>query len=109
MPARYRLELSPQQREELTHARDHHALPSVRPKAAALLKIADGWPISRVAQSGLLKPVSRHRVKAWITSYQQEGLAGLLVHPGRGRKPVFSPCLRRSGPVRRRPARAAAP
>ncbi len=37
MPAAYQLTLRGEQLEELTQARDHHPLPYVRMKAAALL------------------------------------------------------------------------
>jgi hypothetical protein len=92
MPAAYQLILTPEQAAELRQARDHHALPYVRVKAAALLKIAAGASIREVAAHGLLKAVRWETVKDWIRRYQQEGLAGLLVHRGRGRKPAFSPC-----------------
>ena len=91
MPARYQLVLSEQQRQELTWVRDHHPLAYMRVKAAALLKVADGQPISQVAQSALLKPVDRHTIKDWIVRYQRDGLDGWKVQAGRGRKPVFSP------------------
>jgi transposase len=93
MPARYQLVLSEQQRQELTWVRDHHAVAYMRVKAAALLKVADGQSISQVARSGLLKPVDRHTLKDWIVRYLHEGLDGWKVQAGRGRKPVFSPCL----------------
>lgn len=94
MPARYALVLSEEQIKELTRTRDHHPVAYLRVKAAALLKVACGEAISHVATHGLLKPVDRHTIKDWITRYQQEGLAGLKVQIGRGRKPVFSPSLR---------------
>ena len=93
MPARYQLVLSQEQRQELTRTRDHHPVAHLRVKAAALLKVADGQSISQVARSGLLKPVDRHSIKDWIVRYQRDGLDGWKVQAGRGRKPVFSPCL----------------
>jgi len=105
MPARYQLVLSQEQVQELTRTRDHHAVAHLRVKAAALLKVAQGEAISRVAKSGLLKPVDRHTIKDWITRYQQDGLAGWKVQAGRGRKPVFSPSLRRRRTRGRRCAR----
>lgn len=94
MPPRYHLELSEMQAKELTQTRDHHPLAYLRVKAAALLKVAQGEAISQVARQGLLKPVDRHTIKDWIIRYQQEGLTGLKVQTGRGRKPVFFPSLR---------------
>jgi hypothetical protein len=40
------------QRGELLQVRDHDPLPYMRTKAAAILKVADGWPIRRIAASG---------------------------------------------------------
>jgi hypothetical protein len=109
MPTRYQLVLSEEQVKELTWTRDHHAVAYLRVKAAALLKVAQGESVSQVACSGLLKPVDRHTIKDWIIRYQQDGLSGLKVQTGRGRKPVFSPSLRRRRPGGRRPARDLAP
>ena len=109
MPARYHLVLSEEQVKELTWTRDHHPVAYLRLKAAALLKVAQGEAISQVARSGLLKPVDRHTIKDWIIRYQQDGLSGLQVQTGRGRKPVFSPSLRRRRTGSRRPARNLAP
>ncbi len=109
MPARYQLVLSEEQVKELTWTRDHHPVAHLRVKAAAVLKVAQGEAISQVARSGLLKPVDRHTIKGWITRYQQEGLSGWKVQAGRGRKPAFSPSLRRRRGGGRRRARDLAP
>ncbi len=84
--------LSPAQVQELEQVRDHHSLAYVRVKAAGILKVRQGQSMRQVAKSGLLKSVRRETVKAWIVRYQHDGVAGLLVQPGRGRKPAFSPC-----------------
>jgi hypothetical protein len=55
------------------------------------LKVAAGWPICRVAASGLKSPYHEDTVRSWLNRYEQEGLAGLRVKQGRGRKPVFFP------------------
>ena len=90
------LTLTARQRRTLTRARDHHRTPHVREKAAALLKVADGWTLQDVARHGLLKPRSRNTVTAWLDRFEARGVAGLKVKAGRGRKPAFSP--RRPGP-----------
>lgn len=91
MPKRRTLQLSPEERDELVHARDHHQKPYMREKAAALIKIADGLSPHHVARDGLLKPRDPDTVYAWIETFEQEGIDGLLVADGRGRKPAFSP------------------
>ena len=77
--------------QELEQIRDHHPKAYMRVKAAGILKVWQGASRRQVAKSGLLKPVRRETVQAWILRYQHAGVDGLLVQPGRGRKPAFSP------------------
>ena len=91
MPKPLTVTLTPEQRNELERVRDRHKKPYVRERAAAILKIADGMSGRQVALNGLLKRRKTDTVYAWVRRYQTEGLTGLLVKPGRGRKPAFSP------------------
>jgi hypothetical protein len=91
MGRRPRFTLTARQRRSLVRVRDHHPTPHFREKAAALLKVADGWELQDVAAYGLLKPRSRNTVASWLDRYQARGLAGLGVAKGRGRKPAFFP------------------
>jgi transposase len=91
MPRRIRVTLTETQRQELVKARNSHTKPYVRERAAAILKVADGTPVSHVAEHGLLKRREPETVAGWIRRYEQEGLKGLEVRPGAGRKPAFSP------------------
>lgn len=100
------LGLTSRQRRTLLRIRDHHRKSYLREKAAALLKIADGWTITQVACFGLLKPRSRNTVTAWLDRFQARGLAGLKIQSGRGRKPAFFP-LRAEPDTRPHPAAAA--
>jgi transposase len=84
--------LSAEQSQELSRARDHHQKSYVRVKCAAILKVASGLSVRQVALHGLLKPVAEETVSDWIRRYQAQGLSGLLVQAGRGRKPAFSHC-----------------
>jgi hypothetical protein len=98
MAQAFSLALPPAQVQELEQVRDHHPLAYVRVKAAGILKVRQGQSLRQVAQSGVLKPVRRETVKAWVVRYQHEGLAGFVVKSGRGRKPAFSPSApRRTG------------
>lgn len=83
---------SAQQRAQLEHACRHHAKAYVREKCAALLKLEQGRACNEVAQQALLTRHSPDTLTDWMRCYQREGLDGLVVHPGRGRKPAFSPC-----------------
>jgi len=96
MPRR-QLVLSATERQDLVKLRDHAGQPYLRERAAAWLKIADGRPAAWVARYGLLRPRRPDTVYAWLDRYQATGGAGLKVHPGRGRKPAFSPGTLDSG------------
>jgi transposase len=91
MPAALVVKLTPDQRAELVDVRDHHPKPYMRERCAAILKIADGMSGLQVARHGLLKPRCPEAIYAWVHRYLAEGLSGLLVRKGRGRKPAFSP------------------
>lgn len=108
MPDPLKLELTAEQRAELEQVRDHHPKPYVRERAAALLKIADGQTAGQVARQGLLKERYKRTVKKWLKRYQSDGLGGLMIRGGRGRKPAFSPEASnpRSGQRRLAPHRA---
>lgn len=92
MPKRIRLELSEREQEALERWRRNPPRPYLRDRAIALLRVAAGEPLMKVGPS-LRTPVHRVTVAAWVERYQAEGLAGLKVKPGRGRKAAFSPSL----------------
>ena len=94
MPTAYQLLLTQEQEAELVRARDHAPQPYLRERAAVLLKIAAGQSIRRAAATGGLKPHHRDSVCGWVARYQTEGLVGLLVRKGRGRKPASFPRAR---------------
>lgn len=91
MPGKLKMVLTETQREELERMRDHHARPYVRERAAAILKIAAGQSGRQVALQGLLRVRVEQTVYDWFHRYETQGIPGLLVQPGRGRKPAFSP------------------
>lgn len=71
--------------------RDHAAKPYLRERAAAMLKIADGQSPHAVSQHGLLRQRKPDTVYAWLNRYQAEGIEGLYIRDGRGRKPAYEP------------------
>ena len=79
------------QRPELEKIRDHHPKAYMRERAAAVLKIADHSSGRDVALHGLLKRRCPDSIYDWVKAYRTKGAAGLLIKPGRGRKPAFSP------------------
>jgi transposase len=91
MPAPLTFTLTSEQQHELEAIRDRHAQAYVRERAAALLKIAGGQSAHHVARTGLLKPRDPDSVYGWLRRYQAEGVSGLLIRPGRGRKRKYFP------------------
>ena len=95
MPAQRELLLTDEERQALLRLRDTDPKPYRRERAAALLKVASGTPAAQIARSGLLRRRKPDTVYAWLDRFQEAGIAGLTLRPGRGRKPAFSPSLRR--------------
>ncbi len=91
MPNPLEIHLSDEQRSELEWARDHDPRPYLREHAAAILKVAAGQSGRQTALQGLLKARWPDTIYRWVERYQTEGLKGLEVKPGRGRKPSFFP------------------
>jgi hypothetical protein len=92
------LKLTQEQQQQLERIRDRDPKPYLRERAAALLQIAAGASVYGVASQGLLKAHDHETIAEWRRRYQKDGLKGLLIQAGRGRKPAFSP----SAPRRRR-------
>lgn len=97
MPKRRYLELTEMQRAELQQVRDRHAKAHMREKAAVLVKIADGLSPHQAAAGGGLKAHQPKSIYNWLNRYERDGIAGLEIGPGRGRKPAFSPSLPERG------------
>lgn len=91
MPKTIRISLTISQKADLEQVRDHALKPYLRERAAAILKVAAGATITQVAASGLLKGRKHETVRDWLTRYQEQGVAGLTLRAGRGRKSAFSP------------------
>jgi hypothetical protein len=85
------IELTDEQRAELEQLRDHDPRPYIREHAAIVLKVAAGWSGRQTAFQGLLRPRWPDTIYHVIARYQANGVKGLEVKPGRGRKPAFSP------------------
>jgi hypothetical protein len=94
MPQPLKIELTEEQRQELEAIRDHAELPYLRERAAAILKIADGHSGLQTARHLLNRAHWQDTVYEWVKRYQAEGLEGLKIRSGRGRKPAFSPSAR---------------
>jgi transposase len=87
----HKISLTSEQKHELENLLLHHDKPYIREKAAAILKVAQGQSGVHVAKEGLLKKRRKNTVYDWIYRYQSEGIAGLFIKKGRGRKASFFP------------------
>lgn len=90
MPKRYYIELSEEEREQLERWTRNPPRPYLRYRARAILRVAAGEPICKVAPSLRIR-VHRNTVSEWVRRFLAEGIEGLKIRPGRGRKPAFSP------------------
>jgi hypothetical protein len=97
MPQPLKLELSEAQRRELETVRDHHELPYLRERAAAILKVAEGHSGYQTARNLLNRAHWQDTIYEWVKRYQAAGVEGLKIRSGRGRKPAFSPSVPRRG------------
>jgi Helix-turn-helix domain len=77
------------QREQLERMARSDPKPYRRERAAAILKVAGGQVAYRVAREGLLRRRDPDTVYGWLDRFELEGVAGLTIAPGRGRKPAF--------------------
>jgi|SRR5262245_15570155 len=85
--------LTPEQQQALLQLRDHAPKPYLRERAAAILKLAEGHSALQVGRHLLLRPRRRDTVYGWLQRFRSEGVAGLQIRAGRGRKPAFSPSV----------------
>lgn len=90
MPKRIRIDLSEAERAQLERWTKSPPRSYLRYRAQAILQIAEGKPVYQIARQLKLR-VHRTTVSIWAQRYLAEGLSGLKVKPGRGRKAGFSP------------------
>jgi transposase len=77
----------PSSRPVLKGLTKHDPDPRVRRRAHALLLVAEGQPLIRVAH---LFQTAPHRIRAWRTPFLARGRVGLVDAPRRGRPPKLS-------------------
>lgn len=97
MPKPLTLTLKPDEHSLLQKLVYSHPKAYLRQRAAALLKIAEGHSVNKVARHLLLRRFRQETVSSWLKRFQDEGFDGLLIKAGRGRKPAFQPQFATSG------------
>jgi hypothetical protein len=93
MPKRLIPQVTNEQKTVLEDLLHHSPKPYLRERASAILKLAQTQTASEIAASGLLRKRHRETVATWFHRFQSEGIKGLEIRAGRGRKPAFSPSL----------------
>jgi transposase len=83
-----RMQLTQAQRGALEAAARRGQPGYVRTKALALLNLAEERTVREVAS---IFRISRQTIYSWARRWRTEGLAGLVVHVGRGRPPRADP------------------
>src|SRR5436190_1697765 len=114
MPRTCTLVLTPRQRRALARVRDRSPAAHLREKAAALLKVADGWRVRDVARLGPLRLLAG--AVGWLAALTPAGVHRLLARLGltyrRGQEHLRSPdpeyeaklaAVRRAAAAARRP------
>jgi transposase len=92
------MEITGDQRRELEKAARCGKPPYIRRKALALANLADGRSVREVSR---VLRISRPSLYLWQSRYLSEGLGGLTVRRGRGRRPradlgQLEQCVRQS-------------
>src|SRR6476660_4098652 len=106
MASQRTLRLKTREQRELEHYRDHDARPYVRERCSALLRIAAWETPHAVARQGVLKPRDPDTLYSWLQVYEEEGVAGLVVHQqGGDRRRVLRGSRGREGGTGGDPAR----
>lgn len=91
MPKRLIPQMTNEQKTELEDVLCHSTKPYLRERASAILKLAQAQTVSDIAASGLLRKRHRETVSDWFYRFQSDGIKGLEIKAGRGRKPAFFP------------------
>lgn len=96
---KYHLQITEAERASLNRWLKNPPKPYLRERARAILLVADGQEGQAVAKH-LRVRVHRTTIGEWIKRFQAEGVAGLKIKTGRGRKPIFFPSAHRAGASR---------
>lgn len=99
MPKRYVIELSEEERAKLESWMKNPPKPHFRQRARAILLVADGEPLYKVAEHSRIRK-DRKTVQRWVQRYLREGIEGLKTKKGQGRKGAFSPSEQRGSQSR---------
>lgn len=81
------IKLTDSERSTLEEGYKYHAKFHVRQRCQSLLLSDEGWPVKQIAQ---LHQVRTRTIYTWMNRWQDLGLVGVMILPGRGVKPKLS-------------------
>lgn len=93
MQAKRYIHLSPEEILTLAEGVKHHLKAHFRTRCESLLLSNRGYTVIAIAE---LLEVRTHTVRFWMDNWEQQGLVGLNIRPGRGRKlslPINKPAF----------------
>lgn len=81
------IELNPAERATLREACGNHSSKDFRSHCQAILLSSHGLPVKQIAS---VLEVRTRTVYTWMDRWESEGICGLMIRNGRGRKPKLS-------------------
>lgn len=81
------IQLSQPERITLEEGYEHHTKSHVRRRCQALLLSDEGWKVAEIA---CLHHVRTRTIYTWMNRWEQLGIVGMMILPGRGVKPKLS-------------------
>lgn len=81
------VKLSQTERTTLEEGYKNHTKSHVRQRCQALLLSDEGWKVPEIAR---LHHVRTRTIYTWMNRWQEKGIVGLMILPGRGLKPKLS-------------------
>jgi transposase len=81
------IELSTTEKETLENGHRNHSKSHFRQRCQALMLSNEGWQVKQIAE---LNHVRTRTIYTWMNRWQDKGVAGLMILPGRGLKPKLS-------------------
>ena len=81
------IQLTASERETLENGYEHHPKPHFRKRCQALLLSDEGWQVKEIAK---LHHVRSRTIYTWMDRWEDMGIAGVMILPGRGIKPRLS-------------------
>ncbi len=81
------MKLTPAERITLQEAYANHSSKDFRSRCQSILLSSHGLPVKQIAS---IFEVRTRTIYTWMDRWESEGICGLMIRTGRGRKPTLS-------------------